>query len=562
MNNFDVVVVGSGAGAMLAAIRAHDKGQSVLVIEKSQYYGGTSAISGGGIWIPNNHYFKRKGGQDSVDLVRTYLYAAIGDQVDPARVEAYIQKSPEMAMYLETDTRVKYEVAERYPDYYQHLPGSLAGGRSLDPELFDVDCLGDEIHHLQPASPTTLLMGKIAWNARQAHKVMSKERGWRMMVLWAMLRYKFDSGWRKKRGLKRDRRSALGSSLVGALRRSMMDRNIPLWLNTDFKDFIVGDDGSIKGVIANRDGQDITINAQKGVILGAGGFERNQELREKYLPQPTNQAWSATPINNNTGAGLLASQKLGFDTHLLNWAWWCPTIFVPKEEKQRGVFAERAFPGAIVVNGRGERFIDEAAPYLEFGHEMYKNHQETGACIPAWVIFDGHYRFHYAMGPIMPAQIMPDMRVKKEWWDTVLWKADTLDELAKKINVDAAGLAATVEKMNRYAKTGIDEDFQRGGNPFDTYYGDSNVKPNPCLAPIKKAPYYAMKLDPGDIGTKGGILTNEFAQVLKDGQPVKGLYAIGNTSSSVMGTTYPGAGSTLGPAMTFGMIAADHLSSQ
>lgn len=562
MNNYDVVIVGSGAGAMLAAIRAHDKGQSVLVIEKSKYYGGTSAISGGGIWIPNNHQFKRKGGKDSVELVRTYLNAAIGDRVDSARVEAYITKSPEMALYLETDTRVKYEVAERYPDYYQHLPGSLPGGRSLDPELFDVDSLGDEIHNLQPASPTTLLMGKIAWNARQAHKVMAKERGWRFLVLWAMLRYKFDSGWRKKRGLNRDRRSALGSSLVCALRRSMMDRNIPLWLNTDFKDFILADDGSVKGVIAQKEDKEITINANKGVILGAGGFERNQALREKYLPQPTNHAWSATPINNNTGASLTAAQNIGVDTDLLNWAWWCPTIYVPKEEKQRGVFAERAFPGAIVVNGLGERFINEASPYLEFGHAMYENHQKTGSCIPAWVIFDAHYRFHYAMGPIMPAQIMPDMRVKKEWWNTVLWKADTLEELSEKIKIDTKGLVTTVGKMNHYAATGIDEDFQRGGNPFDTYYGDSNVKPNPCLAPIKKGPFYAMKLDPGDIGTKGGLLTNEFAQVLKNGEPIKGLYAIGNTSSSVMGTSYPGAGSTLGPAMTFGMIAADHMASK
>ena len=181
-----------------------------------------------------------------------------------------------------------------------------------------MDSLGDEIHNLQPASPTTLLMGKIAWNARQAHKVMAKERGWRLLVLWAMLRYKFDSGWRKKRGLNRDRRSALGSSLVSALRRSMMDRNIPLWLNTDFKDFILADDGSVKGVIAQKEDKEITINANKGVILGAGGFERNQALREKYLPQPTNHAWSATPINNNTGASLTAAQNIGVDTDLLN----------------------------------------------------------------------------------------------------------------------------------------------------------------------------------------------------------------------------------------------------
>ncbi|MGA1694128.1 MAG: FAD-binding protein, partial [Burkholderiaceae bacterium] len=226
-------------------------------------------------------------------------------------------------------------------------------------------------------------------------------------------------------------------------------------------------------------------------------------------------------------------------------------------------FAERAFPGAIVVNGLGRRFANEAEPYLEFGKAMYDDHQRTGKTLPAWVIFDAHFRFHYAMGPIMPGQIMPDRRIPQEWWDQVLWTADSLEALAGKIGVDPAGLRETVDRMNGFAQTGKDLDFNRGGNVYDRYYGDVNVKPNPCLAPIQKGPFYAMRLDGGDIGTKGGLLTNAYAQVInQSGQPIRGLYAIGNCSSSVMGTSYPGAGSTLGPAMTFGMIAADHLSQQ
>ncbi len=217
-----------------------------------------------------------------------------------------------------------------------------------------------------------------------------------------------------------------------------------------------------------------------------------------------------------------------------------------------------------MVNGEGRRFVNEAAPYLEFVDAMHRDNARTGGgSVPAWVIFDGHFRFNYAMGPLMPAQVMPDSRLRPEWSDTLYWKADSLEALAGKIGVDAQGLASTVAKVNDYARTGVDLDFGRGGNVFDRYYGDCNIKPNPCLAPLRKGPYYAMRLDAGDIGTKGGLLTNAQAQVLReDGSVIAGLYAIGNCSASVMGTSYPGAGGTLGPAMTFAYVAANHLAAK
>lgn len=559
---FDVVVVGSGAGGMLAALRAHDLGLTVVLVEKADVYGGTSAISGGGIWIPNNRHAKRSGLKDSPEAAKAYVEASVGDSVEAGRIAAYLDAASRMADYLDEKTRVRYAVAAQYPDYYPSLPGALAGGRTLDPELFDASVLGDELKRLRPPSPTTLLMGKIAWTARQAHKAMSKSFGWRFMVVWAMLKFRMDKAWRKKTGLRRDRYAALGSALVAGLRRSMMDRDIPLWLSSPLER-IIEEGGSAVGVEITQNGVLRRIRARKGVILASGGFEQNQSLREQYLPAPTAVRWSATPAGQNTGDSLVAAQALGARTALMDWAWWCPTIGVPKETSQRGVFAERAFPGAIVVNGLGRRFANEAEPYLEFGKAMYDDHQRTGKTLPAWVIFDAHFRFHYAMGPIMPGQIMPDRRIPQEWWDQVLWTADSLDALAGKIGVDPAGLRETVDRMNRFAQTGKDLDFDRGGNVYDRYYGDVNVKPNPCLAPIQKGPFYAMRLDGGDIGTKGGLLTNAHAQVInQSGQPIRGLYAIGNCSSSVMGTSYPGAGSTLGPAMTFGMIAADHLSQQ
>lgn len=559
---FDVIVVGSGAGAMTAAVTAADQGLSVLVVEKSDKFGGTSAISGGGIWIPNNHYFKRMGGRDSHDQALTYLRAATAGRVDERRLLAYLEHAPKMIHYLEKKSRVRYAVAHKYPDYYQHLPGALPGGRSLDPELFDTSLLGDELNNLRTPSPSTLLMGRIAWTARDAHKAMARERGWRFKIMGLMLRYQLDLGWRRKTRM--DRRAGLGSALVSALRRSLMDRDVPVWLKTDFQELVLEggkEGGKVSGIVVEQGGVRRTLTARKGVILGSGGFEQNQQLREQYLPGPTRAGWSATPPGCNTGAALLAGQAAGAATDLLEWCWWAPTIAVPKEEKPRGVFAERAFPGAIVVNGLGRRFVNEAAPYLEFVDSMYRDNAASGGrSIPAWVIFDAHFRFNYAMGPLMPGQVMPDSRLRKEWLGSVYWKADSLAGLAGQIGVDAAGLAATVATMNDYARTGIDKDFARGGNAFDRYYGDVNIKPNPCLAPIAKGPFYAMRLDAGDIGTKGGLLTNAEAQVIRaDGSPIPGLYAIGNTSASVMGTAYPGAGGTLGPAMTFGYIAAHHI---
>ncbi|AYG45418.1 FAD-dependent oxidoreductase [Pseudomonas sp. Leaf58] len=558
---YDVIVVGSGAGAMTSAVFLADQGFSVLVLEKSDKFGGTSAISGGGIWIPNNHYFARQGGNDSVEQARRYLDAAAGGQVDPARLQAYLDNAPKMIEALTRCSRVRYAVAAKYPDYYPHLPGALPGGRTLDPELFDSSLLGAELDNLRKPSPSTLLMGRIAWTARDAHKAMARSFGWRLLILRLMLRYKLDFKWRRKSRF--DRRAALGSSLVCSLRRSLMDRNIPLWLNSDFRELLM-EHGRVTGVRVCRDGRDINLQARHGVILASGGFEQNQALREQYLPKPTRMAWSATPPGNNTGAALQAGLAQGAATALMDWAWWAPTIAVPGEDKPRGIFAERAFPGAIVVNGHGQRFVNEAAPYLEFVDAMHRDNTRSGGrSVPAWVIFDGHFRFNYAMGPLMPAQVMPDSRLRKEWRDTLYWKADTLEALAGKIGIDAQGLASTVDKVNDYARSGVDLDFGRGGNVFDRYYGDCNIKPNPCLAPLRKGPYYAMRLDAGDIGTKGGLLTNAQAQVVReDGSAIAGLYAIGNCSASVMGTSYPGAGGTLGPAMTFAYVAANHLAAQ
>ncbi|WP_340521001.1 FAD-binding protein, partial [Cupriavidus necator] len=390
----------------------------------------------------------------------------------------------------------------------------------------------------------------------EAHALLCRAPGWLGLAVRQFARYWLDLGWRRK--TRRDRRLTLGNSLVGGLRRAMMDRAIPLWLDTALQDLIV-EDGTVRGVRAVQDGRVVEIRALRGVILAAGGFERNQAMREQYLPQPTQAAWSATPPNN-TGDGIRAAQAAGAGVALMSHVWGAPTVHVQGEEKQRALFIERAMPGCLVVNGQGRRFVNEAAPYSEFVPAMYRDHEKTGSSVPAWMVFDATFRHKYPCGPILPGSVMPDRSIPASL-SGILVRADSLAQLAQQIGVDADGLADSVARMNRYAATGVDEEFGKGDNLFDTYYSDPAVQPNPCLAPIGKAPFYAVRIDAGDIGTKGGLVTDASARVLRDdGSAIAGLFAIGNTSASVMGTSYPGAGSTLGPAMTFGFIAADVLS--
>ncbi|MDN0085495.1 FAD-dependent oxidoreductase [Crenobacter sp. SG2305] len=558
-DSYDVVVVGSGAGALASAIVAHAQGLSVLVVEKSDRYGGTSAVSGGGVWIPCNHQIAALGGEDNRADALTYLKSSTRGMVAEAKLEAYVDNAAAMLRWFEEHTHVRFRSLPLYADYYQALPGSRPGYRTMDPEAFDAAELGEEFFHMREPSPGTLVGGRLAMTAADAHRMVSKEKGWMKLLGGLMARYWLDIAWRRR--TRRDRRLALGNALIGRLRRTMLDRDIPLWLNSALVD-LVEQGGRVSGLVVERNGQRQTLTARLGVILGAGGFERNQALRERFLPKPTQSGWTATPPTN-TGDALLAGLKLGAATGLTDHAWWAPTMHVPGEEKQRALFMERALPGCVMVNGQGRRFVNEAAPYTDIVYAMYDDHQKTGRSVPAWLVFDARFRRRYPMGPLLPGYAQSDARVPEHWWGTMIHRAPTLDALAERIGIDAAGLADTVARMNGYAERGVDLEFDKGGNAFDRYYGDPDIKPNPCLAPILKAPFYAVRVDAGDIGTKGGLLTDEHARVLReDGSAIVGLYAIGNTAASVMGPTYPGAGSTLGPAMTFGYIAAHHLAAQ
>jgi 3-oxosteroid 1-dehydrogenase len=321
---------------------------------------------------------------------------------------------------------------------------------------------------------------------------------------------------------------------------------------------LVVENGRVAGVIAERAGQKIRIRADKAVILAAGGFESNQAMREKYLPNPTRAEWTcANP--ENTGDALNMGLAIGAALDLTDYACWGPTTVVPGEDRARMLVIEKSLPGGILVNKRGERFVNEALPYVDVVNAMYANHKTGAGCVPAYLIFDADFRRKYPCGPLLQGSQQPDWSLPKRLKEEYLKKADSLDGIARLLGIDAVGLTKTVAKFNDCARTGKDVEFQRGETVFDRYYGDVTVQPNPCLAPIAKPPFYGVEAYPGDLGTMGGLTADAHARVLNThGDVIPGLYAVGNCAASAVGRTYPGPGSTLGPATTFAYIAAQH----
>jgi len=543
---------------MTAALRARDLGMDVLVVEKSDRYGGTSAVSGGGIWIPCNHRIAALGGQDSAQEAIRYIHTVTEDLITDGRVEAYVEHGRRMVEYLEANSRVRFEAQPEYADYYPEVPGGKPGYRSMDPLPFDARELGDEFARMREPSPGTLMMGRVGMTMKEARVLLCRGPGWVGLTLKILWRYWRDLGGRLRS--RRDRFLTLGNALVAALRRSLLDRQVPLWLEAPLQG-LVEEDGRVVGVELLHKGRPLRVHARKGVVIAAGGFERNQAMRSQYHPQPSQSQWSATPPYNS-GDGIRAGQALGAATALMEHAWWAPTTHVEGEEKQRALFVERTLPGCVLVDAAGQRFVNEAAPYTDIVYAMYGHDSEQARSVPCWMVFDAEFRHKYPCGALLPGYAQPDSRLPKHLHG-YYHKADSIAALAAAIGVDGAGLERTLERFNRYAALGQDPDFHKGESAFDRYYGDPTVLPNPCLAPLLKAPFYAVQINAGDIGTKGGLLTDVHARVLReDGSAIEGLYAIGNSAASMMGTTYPGAGSTIGPAMTFGFLAAEHIQQQ
>lgn len=554
---FDVVVVGSGAGGMTAALCCQAQGLSALVIEKTDRYGGTSAVSGGGIWIPCNDQMAAAGIPDSYEEALTYMKHLTRGEVPQARLEAYLRAAPQMVRFMDRKFGVRFRAVAKYPDYFPDQPGGKPGARTLEPAEFDAALLGDEFERQREPYKGTLVLGRVAMDQVQAHTLFARAPGWVWLTIKLLWNYWTDFSWRRRTW--RDRRQVLGQSLVAQLRHALLRKQVPLRLETTLES-LVEDQGRVAGVVVTQAGKTLRIAARRGVVLASGGFESNQQMREQYLPKPTQATWTAAP-GMNTGDGIRAGLKLGAGLKHMNLVWGAPTVTVPGSSVATALFVERSLPGCVMVNKQGRRFVNEAAPYTEIVHAIYADHERTGGAIPCWLVFDARFRKNYPAGPMLPASLVPDRKLPADWLGKVYYKSDTLDALAVQIGVDVQGLAATVQQMNTYAVAGVDTQFGKGTNVFDRYYADPKVGPNPCLAPIVQAPFYAMPLMPGEIGTKGGLNVDEHARVLRDdGHAIAGLYAVGNCSAAVMGRTYAGPGATLGPAMTFAYLAAQDLS--
>jgi 3-oxosteroid 1-dehydrogenase len=555
---FDVVVVGSGNGALTAALCSHDGGAQTLVIEKSSQFGGTSATSGGGVWIPNNRYAKAENVDDSDQDARNYINSVSPEgMIKDDLIETYISEGPRMIDYLHENSQVKYRNLAHYPDYFPDNTGGKEGNRSMEPEPIFGTELGDDLGKLREQHPqTAFTMGPINMNFTQVEGqlLLGALPGWKTQFAKLFTKYILDFTMRFKWGWK-DRRLTMGNAGIARLILSLKDRKVDLWSLTAMTD-LVDENGKVIGIKATKNGLSISIKANKGVILAAGGFERDQDLRDKYLPKPSNAEWSAANIHN-TGDALKAALKLGADTHQMDTGWWSTTMKVPGQEKGWLSMVDKSMPGNYTVNKNGERFSNESQNYVSFVNDMFTKFDEGNPCAPCYMIFDSNFRKNRPCGPLLQGSMQPDSAVPKEWWTpSFLSKGETLEELAEIAGIDPEGLKVTQAKVNEYAVTGKDLELQRGDSAYDRYYGDPSISPNPCLAPLKDGPFYCMVLYPGEMGTAGGLVIDTNARVLKqDGNPIAGLYACGNVTTALL-PTYPGPGSTLGPAMTFGYLAA------
>jgi len=548
---YDVVVVGAGGAGMTAALAAARQGLDTVLLEKTNYFGGSTARSGGGVWIPGNYALVAAGEaedpvQESAESKR-YLDAIVGDVVPKIRRDTFIDRGPEVMDFIRDHTRVRFSWVPLYSDYLPEQPGGRSRGRSVEPVPMNARFLGDELDHLHP--PYTKAPANLIVTQADFRKISLGLRTVKGPL--TMLRVMFN---RLVSILRGRRMYAMGNALVIGLRQGLIDAGVPVEYDTELRGLIV-ENGRVTSVRVLREGVEHTIRATRGVILGSGGFEKNLELRERYQPRPTSTDWT-TGAASNTGGGHLAGMDVGADVALMEDAWWGPTIPLP-----RGpwfALAERNLPGSIIVNSAGKRFMNEALPYVEAVHEIYKGEEAGVSHVPAWMVIDQRYRNRYLFAGLSPRQPFP-----RRWYEFgTIKKADSLDALATLIDVPPAALGATIERFNGFARSGVDEDFHRGESNYDKYYSDPTVKPNPSLHSIDQGPFYAVKIVPGDLGTKGGLVTDERARVLRpDGTVIEGLYAAGNVSAAVMGHTYAGPGATIGPALVFGFLAAEDIAS-
>lgn len=550
----DVVVVGSGAGGMSAAITAAKAGLDVLLIEKSEYIGGSTAVSGGAMWVPENPHAAKAGHADTREAAMTYLAAVLGNHLRPDMMRAFLDNGPEMVRFFERETALKFEARAYSPDYQPEQPGASKGGRTIDPAPYDGNELGADFALLRPPLKEFTVLGGMMVNRKDIDALVGRFR--------SLANFKHSAKLLIQYGLDRLRhprgaRLLMGNALAGRLLKSARQAGVDLRIQTPAGSLILKD-GTVIGLTVKGAQGERRIGARRGVVLASGGFPANAAMRGEHMPhaQVHRSMAPKTDTGDGINLGLAAGGALRDDN--IGAAFWTPVSVLKKPDGSEVQFPhlilDRAKPGLIAVDGQGRRFVNEATSYHGFVEAMH-----ASGAVPAFLVCDSDFLRKYGLGLVHPGLKTPKAFVEAGY----LFEGGSVAALAGRIGVPAETLAEAVAGMNAAARSGEDVAFGKGSSEYNRYLGDPNNKPNACLGPIETAPFYAVKVWPGDIGTATGLTCDPQARVLgRDGVPVAGLYACGNDMNSIMAGAYPGAGITLGPALTFGFIAGRALATE
>ena len=540
----DLLVVGSGTG-MAAALAGKEAGLNVLVVEKTEVVGGSTARSGGAFWIPPNEVLAKEGAEDSEGEVLTYLQSVTGTTSPKERWTAFVENGADTVAMLERTTPLEFFWAKYYSDYHPNQKGGSAEGRSVESKPFDAAKLGEERARLRPGMmeapvPMPITGADYKWmNLVKA----SPTKGLPRIVKRAaqgmggkVLGREYMAG---------------GQALAAGLFAGLIDAGVPVWTRTDLTDLIV-EDGKVVGAKLVQDGNEVEVRTRGGVVLATGGFDHNMKWRRKFQA-PLVEEDLSLGAEGNTGGGIKAGKNAGAQTALMDQAWWFPGFAPLPGQLPMVMLAERSLPGSFIVNHEGKRFINEAIDYMTFGQTVLNGMRDKTLGEPIWMVFDQKYRNSY----IMAGSLFPGMPIPKEWFEAgIAVKGSSPAELAAAMGVPVHQFEESINRFNQLAKLGVDHDFGRGGSAYDRYYGDPTVAPNPNLRPLS-GDLYAVKVVVSDLGTCGGLVADDKGRVLnEEGQTIPGLYAIGNTAANVFGESYPGAGATIGQGLVFGYIAA------